>query len=303
MTIMDIKKIAFIGLGVMGHPMALRLAQAGHELAVYDINPQAMAKFNSFRNCRIANSPADAAQNANYVFTMLPDSDFIDEVLFGSNGAAASMPKNALLVEMSTGNATRFMKTVERLKLMSLRAIDAPMGRTPSDAIQGDLLVLVGADETTLAEIKPLLENFGKDIIHIGPVGDAIKLKLINNYMSMVSMVLTAETLMFASKLGLDRDITVKVLQNTVAGSGQINVNFPKKVLAGDITPDFPLSLGLKDISLAIELAKSEGVPLFLGGVSRELFSLAKPWGRAQQDCTAMLLLLEDICNTSTPMK
>ena len=81
---MDIKKIAFIGLGVMGHPMALRLAQAGHELAVYDINPQAMAKFNSFRNCRIANSPADAAQNANYVFTMLPDSDFIDEVLFGS---------------------------------------------------------------------------------------------------------------------------------------------------------------------------------------------------------------------------
>ena len=116
-------------------------------------------------------------------------------------------------------------------------------------------------------------------------------------------MVLTAETLMFAGKLGLDRDTTVKVLQNTVAGRGQINVNFPKKVLAGDITPDFPLSLGLKDISLAIELAKTEGVPLFLGGVSRELFSLAKPWGRAQQDCTAMLLLLEDICNTSTPLK
>ena len=300
---MEIKKIAFIGLGVMGRPMALRLAKAGHELAVYDINPQAMAEFKSFTNCRLANSPADAAQNAGYVLTMLPDSDFIDEALFGTNGAAASMPKNALLIEMSTGNATRFMKTVERLKALGLRAIDAPMGRTPADAEKGDLLVLVGADEAILNEVKPLLENFGKDIMHIGPVGNAIKLKLINNYMSMVSMVLTAETLMFAGKLGLDRNTTVKVLQNTVAGRGQINVNFPKKVLAGDITPDFPLSLGLKDISLAIELAKSEGVPLFLGGVSRELFSLAKPWGRAQQDCTAMLLLLEDICNTPASSK
>jgi len=300
---MEIKKIAFIGLGVMGRPMALRLAQAGHEIAVYDINPQAFAEFKSYTNCRIARSPADAAQNASHVFTMLPDSDFIDEALFGANGAAASMPKNALLIEMSTGNASRFMKTVERLQAMGLRAIDAPMGRTPTDAANGDLLVLVGADEATLNEVKPLLENFGKDIMLIGPVGNAIKLKLINNYMSMVSMVLTAETLMFAGKLGLDRDMTVKVLQNTVAGRGQINVNFPKKVLAGDITPDFPLSLGLKDISLAIELAKTEGVPLFLGGVSRELFSLAKPWGRAQQDCTAMLLLLEDICNTSTPLK
>jgi len=300
---MEIKKIAFIGLGVMGRPMALRLAQAGHEIAVYDINPQAFAEFKSYINCRIASSPADAAQNAGYVFTMLPDSDFIDEALFGTNGAAASMPKNALLIEMSTGNASRFMKTVERLQAMGLRAIDAPMGRTPTDAAKGDLLVLVGADEATLNEVKPLLENFGKDIMLIGPVGNAIKLKLINNYMSMVSMVLTAETLMFAGKLGLDRDTTVKVLQNTVAGRGQINVNFPKKVLAGDITPDFPLSLGLKDISLAIELAKTEGVPLFLGGVSRELFSLAKPWGRSQQDCTAMLLLLEDICNTSTPLK
>ena len=104
---MEIKKIAFIGLGVMGRPMALRLAQAGHEIAVYDINPQAFAEFKSYTNCRLASSPADAAQNASYVFTMLPDSDFIDEALFGANGAAASMPKNALLIEMSTGNASR----------------------------------------------------------------------------------------------------------------------------------------------------------------------------------------------------
>ena len=173
--------------------------------------------------------------------------------------------------------------------------MDAPMGRTPQHAAEGDLLVMVGAEPEVLEEVRPLLECFGKDIVHVGPPGHGIRLKVINNYMAMVGMVLTAETLMLARKAGLDRDVTVRVLQNTVAGRGQINVNFPRKVLAGDITPDFTMALGLKDLSLALDLAKSEGAPLVLGGASRELFSLARSWGRMQQDCTAMLLLLEDL--------
>jgi 4-hydroxybutyrate dehydrogenase/sulfolactaldehyde 3-reductase len=292
-------KAGFIGLGTMGSAMAQNLLRSGMEVAVFDSDVDKLEDFWSIPNCRIASSPMDAAIDADYFFTMLPDSEVVEEVLFGENGAVLKLREKALIIEMSTGSPVAFQDFRKRLHQQHIRIIDAPVGRTPGHAKRGDLLVLVGADEETLDEIRPLLECFGKDIVLVGPPGHAIRLKIVNNYMSMVGMVLTAETLLLAKKAGIDRDIAVKVLQSTTAGKGQINVNFPRKVLAGDISPDFPLSLGLKDISLAVELAKAEGAPLFLGGAARELFALAKPWGRSQQDCTAMLLLLEDLARSS----
>lgn len=292
-------KAGFVGLGTMGSAMARNLLRSGIEVSVFDSDVDKLENFWSAKNCRIASSPMDAAVGADYFFTILPDSKVVEEVLFGENGAVSKLPKKSLVIEMSTGSPTAFHEFRARLKKHHIRLIDAPVGRTPIHAKRGELLVLVGADEETLDEIRPLLECFGKDIVLVGPPGHAIRLKIVNNYMSMVGMVLTAETLLLAKKAGIDRDIAVKVLQSTTAGKGQINVNFPRKVLAGDVSPDFPLSLGLKDISLAVELAKAEGAPLFLGGVARELFALAKPWGRSQQDCTAMLLLLEDLACSS----
>lgn len=293
--------IAFIGLGAMGGPMARRLVRSGFQTSVYDLRSEACAAFSGLDNCRVAASPADAARGADYLFTMLPESTQVREVLFGKQGAASVLADNALVVEMSTGDPRQTMGFAAELAQIGKRMIDCPVGRTPADAIAGTLLVLVGGPSEILEEVRPMLACFGDEIIHVGPLGNAIKLKLVNNYMTMVGMVMTAETLMFGRKLGLDRDTLVHVLQNTVAGRGQINVNFPRKVLAGDLSADFPLRLGLKDISLALELAKSAGVPLMLGGVSRELFALAAPWGRSEQDCTAMLLLLEDIarCDSS----
>ncbi|MEK7437227.1 MAG: NAD(P)-dependent oxidoreductase [Pseudomonadota bacterium] len=290
-------QVAFIGLGVMGAPMARRLIASRFATSVYDVRADARAAFSGLDNCRVATSPADAAAGADYLFTMLPESSHVDEVLFGMQGAAQSLANNALVVEMSTGDPRRTMAMAESLEQMGKRMIDCPVGRTPADAKAGTLLILVGGSGDILEEARPMLACFGDEIVHVGPFGSAIKLKLVNNYMTMVGMVMTAETLMFGRKLGLDRDMLVHVLQNTVAGRGQINVNFPKKVLAGDLSADFPLRLGLKDLSLALDLAKSAGAPLLLGGVSRELFALAAPWGRSEQDCTAMLLLLEDIAH------
>ena len=138
------------------------------------------------------------------------------------------------------------------------------------------------------------------DTIHyMGPAGAGIRTKLVNNYMSMVGMLLVAEALTLAAKCDLDRNRVVQVLSGTTAGRGQLNVNYPKKVLAGDITPDFPLRMGLKDISLALELGAEMGAPLSLGSTAREYFALARAWGRENQDCTAMLLLLEDIARVT----
>ena len=177
--------------------------------------------------------------------------------------------------------------------------LDAPVGRTPADAERGALMVIVGGREEDVATARPLFEAMADTIYYMGPAGAGIRTKLVNNYMSMVGMLLVAEALTLAAKCDLDRNRVVQVLSGTTAGRGQLNVNYPKKVLAGDITPDFPLRMGLKDISLALELGAEMGAPLSLGSTAREYFALARAWGRENQDCTAMLLLLEDIARVT----
>jgi 4-hydroxybutyrate dehydrogenase/sulfolactaldehyde 3-reductase len=294
-------RVAFLGLGIMGRPMALNLIGKGHDLAVYDIVANAMAPFEK-QGCRIAATPQDAAKGAEVVITMLPSSREVRGTMLGPNGAAAAMPSGTLFIDMSTGSAAESLALNNELAGRGIRMLDAPVGRTPEDAARGTLMIIVGGREEDVAFARPLFEAMAGTIHHMGPAGSGIRTKLVNNYMSMVDMLLVAEALTLAAKCGLDRGRVVEVLSGTTAGRGQLNVNYPKKVLAGDVTPDFPLRMGLKDIGLALDLGAEVGAPLSLGSTAREYFALAKSWGREDQDCTAMLLLLEDIARV-TPME
>lgn len=286
-------RIGFIGLGTMGGPMAANLARKGHALAVFDAVPAAVERF--AEPCRRARSPAEAAREADAVITMLPSSAEVRAVMQGPDGALAAMPRGALFIDMSTVSAADSMALAAELRAAGMRVVDAPVGRTPDDARKGTLLVMAGGDKADIEAAMPIFTAVADTIHHVGPQGSGIRLKLVNNYMTMVGMALAAEALTLAAKCGLDREQVVAVLRSTTAGKGPININYPRKVLAGDITPDFPLRMGLKDISLALALGAELGAPLSLGGAARELFALAKSWGRADQDCTAMLLLLEDV--------
>lgn len=290
----DKPSIAFIGLGTMGGAMLRNLSARGFDVAGYDVSPAAMERLSDLR-FRAAASPADAAQGCAVVITMLPTSAHVRDALFSEHGAAAALRRGSLVIEMSTGDAVETDRIAADLAQIGLRCIDAPVGRTPREAAQGRALIMAGGDPGDLEEARPVFEAMADEIVHVGPRGSGIRLKLVNNYMAMVGMVLTGEALMFAAKLGLDRATAVRVLSNTTAGRGQLLTNFPGKVLAGDITPDFPLRMGYKDIHLAMNLAASVGAPLGLGGYAEQMFALAKSWGRQDQDCTAMLLLLEDL--------
>lgn len=287
-------RIAFLGLGVMGGAMLRNLLRAGFDCAAYDVVPAALDRL-ADTPCRRATSPADAARGAQVLITMLPTSAHVRDALFGAQGAADALPPGALVVEMSTGDALETDRIAAELAARGHRCLDAPVGRTPREAAEGKALVMVGGSEADLAEARPLFDAMADTVVHVGPAGSGIRLKLVNNYMAMVGMVMTGEALMFAAKLGLPRDLAVKVMSTTAAGRGQLNTNYPRKVLAGDVSPDFPLRMGYKDLSLAMNLANSVGAPLGLGAYARELFALAKAWGREDQDCTAMLLLLEDL--------
>jgi len=287
-------KVAFVGVGIMGGAMARNLAKGGHAVTVFDASAQALEPFRDGA-CRVASSARDAATDADVVITMLPDSAHVHEALLGVDGACAALAKGRLVIDMSTIGASASIALGQELVRRGYRMIDAPVGRTPRDAIAGTLLIIAGGDAEDIAEARPLFECLGDSIVHAGPRGHGIKLKLVNNYMSTVGTLLTAEALTLANKAGLDRATTVKVLSATTAGRGQLIVNYPKKVLAGDVSADFPLRMAHKDVSHALNLGAELGSPLLLGGIAREMFALAKPWGRADEDWTAMLLLLEDL--------
>ncbi|MBU1442013.1 MAG: NAD(P)-dependent oxidoreductase [Gammaproteobacteria bacterium] len=289
-------QVAFLGLGAMGAPMAQRLVQGGHTVRGFDTAPAARERL-----AGIGGSPFDtaaaAAEGADAVITMLPDERIVESVLFGDQGAARAMRRHALLLEMSTSDADWIHTCAERLSSAGVRVMDVPVARGVREAAAGELLVMAGGDAADMDAARPLLGCFGRaeDVLHVGPRGSAIRLKLINNYLSMVNMVVAAEGLSFAALAGVPREMALRVLGATPAGRGQLLTNFPRKVLRGDVTPDFPLRLGLKDLSLALNLGARLGAPLHLGSAARQTFGLAARWGRAEEDCTAMLLLLEDL--------
>ena len=290
------KKIAFIGLGTMGTPMAKRLLESGHKVKIFDISKEALSKFTE-ENVIISASPEDACSEVDFCITMLPRSEDVQEAILGSKGAKNTLKRKSLVIEMSTIYPEVTKNIHNELASKDINMIDAPVGRTPREAATGELLIIAGGNNENIKKAQPILKLMGNDIVHVGEICSGIKMKLVNNYMSMVGMVMTAETILFAKKAGIDENKAVKILQGTAAGKGQINVNFPKKVLAGDISPDFPLSMGLKDISLALKLGEKNDLPLNLGRISKEYFALAKKFNREDQDCTAMLHLIEEINN------
>lgn len=287
--------VAFLGLGTMGAPMARNLVAGGHALRVFDVSERALDPFRALA-CRIAASPRDAAAGAQAVITMLPDSSHVREALLGEDGACRSLERGVLVVEMSTIAAAASDELAAELGRRGYRMIDAPVGRTPRDAAAGTLLVIAGGRAEDVAEARPLFDCMADTVVHAGPPGHGIRLKLVNNYMSAVGAVLTAEALTLANKAGLDRATTIRVLRTTTAGKGHLNVNYPRKVLAGDVSADFPMRMAVKDVSHALALGSDLGSPLMLGAIARQMFSLGKPWGRADEDWTAVLLLMEDLC-------
>ena len=290
--------VAFVGLGTMGNGMAACLVRAGFEVRGFDLVEDRLTAFSNAGGTACT-SIAEACEGAEVVMTILPRDAHVEAVYLGGGGILESATPGTLALEMSTIQPSTSLAVATALEEVGLRMMDAPVGRTPEDAHRGTLLVMAGGSADDFTEAQPFLDAVSDKAVHLGPLGSGLRMKLANNYMSMVSMVLTAETLAMVRKAGIDSDAAVEVLQNTTAGRGQINVNYPKKVLAGDLSPDFPLSMGDKDISLGMALGRELGVPLFLGGPARELFGLAPTMDLARLDCTAMLILLERLAGLS----
>jgi len=281
-------KIVMVGLGVMGMPMARNILKSGLDLSCCDVNWASLKSLEGLVPS-LSTVPKKVAKNRNVVITMLPTSDIVEEVIFGDQGLIGSLDPNSLIIDMSTASYKKSMEISARLRDLGHRFVDAPVGRTPREAKTGDLLVMAGGDVDDIEQANEIFEAIGNTTIHAGPIGSGLKSKLVNNYMAMVNNAVTGETLSFANQVGLNIEATAKLMSSTAAGLGQLNTNYPKKVLANDLTPDFPISMAIKDLNMALELASSFKSKCLFGELAKRMFQEAEVDGMGHLDQTAIL--------------
>lgn len=279
--------VGFVGLGRMGRPMASNLCRKGFRLIVNDIDPAAVRELELLQ-ARGADTAAAVAAQADVIVTMLPNTAVVRDVVAGADGILAHARPGALVMDMSTidPQATDALAAAARAK--GIGFVDAPVGRLAAHADRGESLFMVGAAPADFERVKPLLEAMGTTIYHCGGVGAGTRTKLVNNFLAVASCQMNAEALALSQGFGLDLERTLEVLYGTTAVNGQLKVNWPNKVLAGDVAPGFTIDLAHKDLTLIIEAANAAKVPMPMLAAAREAFSTARARGFGDQDFSAM---------------
>lgn len=279
--------VGFIGLGNMGLPMASNLCRKGFRLLVYDVMPDPIETIETL-GARPAASVGDLAAASDIVFTMLPTSAIVDQVIGGADGVIARGRDGMLIVDMSTIDPVVTDALAARARGRGMAFVDAPVGRLASHAARGESLFMVGADAGSFARVKPLLDAMGTTVHHCGEVGAGMRTKLVNNHLAIISCQLNAEAIALSQRFGLSLEKTLDVIHGTTATNGQLKIAWPAKVLRGDTEPGFTIDLAHKDLTLIVEAANRGRVPVPIAAAAREAFTTARGRGYGDKDFSAM---------------
>ena len=280
-------RVAFLGLGIMGQSMAANLAKAGHEVTVWNRTPGKLVE-----GAGVSPTPAAAAQGAEVVWLCVSDTDAVEEVVFGKDGAESSLTSGAIVADSSTISPLATVKFAERLGARGVAWVDAPMTGSKIGARDGTLVFIVGGAEEQIERLKPLFAAMGKKIFRMGETGKGQATKLAMNLRIALIFEGFAEALTLATKLGVDTQQLLSLIEATMVRSGVVDYKGPF-VLQRDFTPNFPLRLMHKDIRLALEAAKEARVKLPGLETVEEIYEMSTEDGNKDLDYAATLILLE----------
>ncbi len=280
-------RVAFLGLGIMGRPMAANLAKAGHEVSVWNRTPG-----KTVDGARVASSPADAANGAEVVWMCVSDTAAVEGLLFGPDGVEQSLADGMVVVDSSTISPVATRGFADRLAKKGAQYVDAPMTGSKIAAEGGTLLFIVGGEEAAIERIKPLFAAMGKKIFRMGETGKGQAAKLAMNLQIALIYEGFAEGLTLAAKLGVDAEKLMPLINASMVHSGVVEYKAPF-VLKRDFTPNFPLRLMHKDIRLMLEAAKEARVKLPALEIVEEIYDVAAEDGGGDLDYAAIITLLE----------
>lgn len=285
--------IGFIGLGIMGRPMAKNLLKAGYQLVVHDKNRSPVDDVVA-AGAQAGKSPREVAGQSDVLITMLPNSPDVELVALGKNGIIEGARRGLLYGDMSTISPIVSKKVGASLADKGVRMLDAPVSGGEKGAIDAVLSIMVGGDKDVFDALLPIFQTMGKTITLLGPLGAGGFTKLANQIIVAGNLTALAEALTLARKAGLDRELTLTALGGGLAGSKCLEQKRPN-YLASSYKPGFKIDLHYKDLGLIMESARELGVPLPATAVVQELFSALRVKGRGGLDHSGIITLLEDL--------
>ncbi|HEY7453349.1 MAG TPA: NAD(P)-dependent oxidoreductase [Thermoleophilaceae bacterium] len=292
MATLENGRVAFVGLGIMGGPMAANLAKAGFELSVYTRTREKAEAFASEHGARAAATPREAAEGASAVITMVPDAPEVEEVLLGDDGAAHGLDEGALAIDMSTIAPTAARAIGERLQDDGVAFLEAPVSGSRPKAEDGTLTIMVGGERDDFESARPLFDAMGERIVHVGPRGHAQLAKLLTNTMGAVHAVALAESVVAAEAAGLDPDAFLEVAAGSAGNSTVLGLK-GRPMFDRDFTPLFKLEHMLKDVRHCLAEARALGVELRLGSMVEPLFAEIADAGHGDEDFAAVIRAVE----------
>ena len=287
-------KLGFVGLGIMGAPMAGQLIKAGHQVFVYTRSKVATEIAQSSAvQCA---SAAEVAQKADIIITMVPDTPDVDLVLFGENGIASGLSKGKIVVDMSSISPIATKEFAKKINVLGCDYLDAPVSGGEVGAKNATLSIMVGGDEKVFERIKPIFELMGKNINLVGGNGDGQTAKVANQIIVALNIEAVAEALLFASKAGADPVKVRQALMGGFAGSKILEVH-GERMVKRTFDPGFRIELHKKDLNLALNSARALGVSLPNTATAQELFNSCAAHGGKAWDHSAMVKALEMMAN------
>lgn len=249
--------IGFIGVGIMGGPMAGHLARAGYPVTAFDIDRASTQKLvDAHPDIRLADSPKAVGRCSDIVVTMLPSGRFVQECALGENGLLHGLSPGAVLLDTSSCEPWLTVETAHELARHGIGMVDAPVSGAQIGAINAALVFMVGGDEQSIRTVAPLLDIMGKQRFHLGPVGSGHAMKCINNLVTAVTLLATSEGLTIGKKFGLDPDVMTDVINVSTGESWVSRTHIKQRITSRKFDDPFKLGLMVKDIDIAMRLAK-----------------------------------------------
>jgi 2-hydroxy-3-oxopropionate reductase len=295
------EKIGFIGLGIMGKPMAKNLIKAGYELVVYDINKEAVKEVVS-AGAKEGTSSRDVAARTDIILTMLPNSPHVKEVILGKEGIIEGAKSGSIIADLSSIAPMVSKEIAAILKEKGIEMLDAPVSGGEPKAVEGTLAFMVGGSEKVFEEVKDILLKMGSSAVYVGEIGSGNVTKLANQIIVALNIAAMSEALVLATKAGVDPEKVYNAIRGGLAGSTVLDAKAPM-VLNGNFKPGFRIELHIKDLMNALDTAHEIGVPIPLTSQVMEIMQALKVDGKAKNDHSGIVQFYEKLAGVEVRKK